>query len=80
MKAITYVKKIREQNACSIALAENLTRAMHREGIMDESLAIRFRPLFGDFDLVNADFEKVGITFAEPTTLDEIERAIKVNT
>ena len=76
MKAINYICKIKSENACSIETAEKLTRALHRENLMNESLAIRFRPLFGDFDIVNADFTKVGVTFAEPTTIDQLERAI----
>jgi len=76
MKAITYINKIRKENACSIHTAELLTKALHRENIMSETKAIRFRPLFGDFDVVNADFLNVGVTYAEPTTLDQIEEAI----
>lgn len=76
MKAINYVRKIEKENACSIHTAEKLTRALHREGVMDESLAIRFRPLFGDFDIVNSDFETRGVNFSEPTTLGEIKLAI----
>lgn len=79
MKAITYVNNIKKENACSILTAQKLTKALHREGIMDESLAVRFRPLFGDFDIVNADFEKNGVNFSEPTTINEIEYAIKAN-
>lgn len=80
MKAITYINKIKKENACSIHTAKLLTKAMHREGIMDETLAVRFRPLFGDFDIVNSDFETVGVTFAEPTNIGELERAVVCNT
>ena len=56
MKAATYIKRIKEDNACSIHTAEKLTEALHREGILHTDLAIRFRPLFGDFDVVHKEW------------------------
>lgn len=56
MKAATYIKRIKEDNACSIHTAEKLTEALHREGILHPDLAIRFRPLFGDFDVVHKEW------------------------
>lgn len=52
MKAATYISKIQKEQVCSIATAEKLTEALHREGLLDENLVVRFRPLFGDFDIV----------------------------
>lgn len=53
MRVVTIIKKIEKENGCSIATAELLTRALHREKRLDNDLAVRFRPLFGDFDIVN---------------------------
>lgn len=74
MKAATYIKKIKEINGCSILLAENLTNALHREKRLTKELAIRFRPLYGDFDIVNADFATAGIKNSESITLEELEK------
>jgi hypothetical protein len=52
MKASTYISKIQKEQICSIATAEKLTEALHREGLLDENLVVRFRPLFGDFDIL----------------------------
>ena len=60
MKAQTIIKRIEKEQACSIATAELLTRALHRENKLDKEQAIRFRPLFGDFDIVNADLFETG--------------------
>lgn len=56
MKAITIIKKIEKNGKTSIAQVELLTKALHREGRLAEDSAIRFRPLYGDFDIVNADW------------------------
>lgn len=56
MKAITIIKKIEKNGKTSIAQVELLTKALHREGRLPEDSAIRFRPLYGDFDIVNADW------------------------
>lgn len=58
MKSTTYINKIVRENACSIQTAEKLTEALHREGILHPDLALRFRPLFGDFDIVSAGWLK----------------------
>lgn len=50
MKARTYIDTIIKTNSCSINTAEKLTNAMHREGLLHEDLALRFRMLYGDFD------------------------------
>lgn len=58
MKAITIIKKIREENACSIHTCEMLNRALRREGYMSNDWNIRFMPLYARFDFVNNDFTK----------------------
>lgn len=73
MKAINYINKIIKDNACSIHTAELLTKALHRENIMSDTLAIRFRPLYGDFDIVNSDWLSVGITHNAPITMEELK-------
>ena len=60
MKANTILNKIKREDACSIATAELLTKALHREGKLEITQAIRFMPLFGKFDIVNADLFKTG--------------------
>jgi len=50
MKARTYIDTIIKTNSCSINTAGKLTKAMHREGLLHEDLALRFRMLYGDFD------------------------------
>lgn len=55
MKAITIMNKIKKANECSIATAELLTKALHREDKLSDDQAVRFRPLYGDFDIVNSD-------------------------
>ena len=52
MKAITYIKKIDKENACSIHTADKLSEALHRENFLHPDLVLRFRPLYGDFDFV----------------------------
>lgn len=73
MKAITYINRIKKENGCSIHTAEMLTKAFHREKLLGDDLAIRFRPLFGDFDIVNADFLTVGVNYSSPITLENLE-------
>lgn len=58
MKAATYINKIIRDDACSIHTAEKLTEALHREGLLHPHLALRFRPLYGDFDIVSAEWLK----------------------
>lgn len=60
MKALNILKKIKLENTCSIATADQLTKAIHREHLLGEKEAIRFKPLFGRFDLVNADWRENG--------------------
>lgn len=55
MKAITIIKKIEKEKGTNIAQVELLTKALHREGRLPENKMVRFRPLYGDFDIVNAD-------------------------
>ena len=50
MKARTYINTIIKTNGCSINTTEQLTKAMHREGLLHQDLALRFRMLYGDFD------------------------------
>ena len=60
MKAITIIKKIEKNGKTSIKQAELLNKALHREGRLAENKMVRFRPLYGDFDIVNADYIKTG--------------------
>ena len=60
MKAITILNKIKEEEVCSIARAELLTKALHREEKLNKEQAIRFMPLYGKFDIVNADLFSTG--------------------
>lgn len=60
MKAQTIINRIEKEQSCSIATAELLTKALHRENKLDANKAIRFRPLYGDFDIVNADLFMCG--------------------
>ena len=60
MKAETIINKIERSQVCSIHDAELLTSALHREKKLPAECAIRFRPLYGDFDIVNADYEEIG--------------------
>lgn len=55
MKAKTIILKIEKQASCSIREAELLTNALHREKLLEENRSVRFRPLYGDFDIVNSD-------------------------
>lgn len=55
MKAITIIKKIEKNGKTSIEQVELLTKALHREGRLAENKMVRFRPLYGDFDIVNSD-------------------------
>lgn len=56
MKAITYIEKIKRENCCSVHTAEILNKALHREGLLDKKLVLRFRPLYGDFDILHKDW------------------------
>lgn len=55
-----YIQKITRENACSIETAEKLDKALHRENKLHEWLKLRFRPLYGDFDVVG-NIRKAGI-------------------
>ena len=60
MKSCTILCRMQSTNTASISQTELLTNALHREQKLATDTAIRFRPLFGDFDLVNADLWKTG--------------------
>ena len=88
MKARTYIDTIIKTNSCSINTAEKLTKAMHREGLLHQDLALRFRILYGDFDYMpqtwmDGDFNQnvkpfyIG-NFTEPG--DILEQASKATT
>ena len=69
MKAITIIKKIEKNGKTSIEQVELLTKALHREGRLAENKMVRFRPLYGDFDIVNADWtvrKKFDLDLCEP--------------
>ena len=67
MKAKTYIEKIKKENACSIHTAEKLTEALHRENILHPDLSVRFRPLWGDFDIIETEWLHNGFN----RTIDE---------
>ena len=56
MKTESYIEKIKRENCCSVHTAEKLNKALHREGLLEESLVLRFRPLFGGFDILHKDW------------------------
>lgn len=60
MKASTMIKNAVQKGEFSIAKAELLTTALHRENKLPKNQAVRFRPLMGDFDIVNADLFATG--------------------
>lgn len=60
MSSQEMMNRILESQSCSIGIAEGLTKALHKENKLDKRKAIRFRPLFGDFDIVNADLWETG--------------------
>ena len=60
MKSSTIMNRINAAQECSIATAELLTNALHREGKLDEEKAVRFRPIIGDFDIVNKSLFTTG--------------------
>lgn len=74
MKVKTYLQKIKKENACSINTANNLTRALHREEKLNKIMAIRFKPLYGKFDIVNADYEINGLKkcYTDDLTIDNL--------
>lgn len=80
MKSATYIQKIEKEQACSIATVEKLTAALHREELLDKELVIRFRPLFGDFDVVNAGwFETQKMSFHQPIgSIKELANLVKM--
>lgn len=61
MKATTYIQKILAEGACSVATAEKLTEALHREGLLHPHLSVRFKILFGNFDIVETEWLKGNI-------------------
>lgn len=72
MKSKTIVEKIKRENACSVHTAELLTNAFHREGKLSADKAIRFKPLYGTFEIVNADF-KTKLTDAFPISFFDLQ-------
>jgi hypothetical protein len=56
MKSETYIKKILAEGACSIETTEKLTEALHREGLLHPHLSVRFKFLFGTFDIIETDW------------------------
>lgn len=52
------IKQIKITNKCSIDRAKELTKALHSEGLLDKSLAVRFRPLYQDFDILEKRYFK----------------------
>lgn len=73
MKAITYAKRIKERRATSVNEVEKLSRAMHREGLLDSEYELSFMPLYGKFRYVNADYFKTGVLTSEDVVdIDEI--------
>lgn len=60
MKAATILRKMEATQVASIAQTELLTKALHREGKLPGTQAVRFMLLYGKFDIVNADLWKTG--------------------
>ena len=50
------IQDISKERVKTTLMAEDLTKALREDGLMSEEYAIRLRPLFMDFDIVNADF------------------------
>ena len=75
MKAETIINKITAEQVCSIHTCELLTKALHRENKLALDRAVRFRPLFGDFDIVNADYEENGVTagYIQPVRIEALK-------
>lgn len=46
------ISKIITENECSIEMAEQLTETLHNGRYLHKDLVLRFRPLYGDFDIV----------------------------
>lgn len=67
MKLSTILKKVKAENRCSIATAEKIGKKMTDLGIISESEIFRFRPLYGDFDVVPRAWIEKGC----PGPLDE---------
>lgn len=73
MKAETIIKKIISENQCSIATAELLDRALKREKHLPSNVWLRFRPMFGDFDVIDVNI------YDDSCDFSNISRQIKVN-
>lgn len=76
MKSSTIMRRIKEKGTCTIAACEKLTYTLICEGKLNPSQAIRFRPLHGDFDIINSDYYITG-TFnpdlcCGPFNIDEL--------
>lgn len=52
MTSDNYINRIIATNECSIATAQKLTAALHREKKLDPRLMVRFRPLDGGLDII----------------------------
>jgi hypothetical protein len=50
------IQDISKERVKTTLMAEDLTKALREDGLMSEEYAIRLRPLFMDFDIVNASF------------------------
>ena len=50
------IQDISKERVKTVLMAEDLTKALRADGLMSEEYAIRLRPLFMDFDIVNASF------------------------
>lgn len=50
------IQDISKERVKTTLMAEDLTNALREDGLMSEEYAIRLRPLFMDFDIVNASF------------------------
>ena len=60
MKSSTILNRMQSSNTASIAQVELLTKALYREHKLPNDRAVRFRPILGDFDIVNRDLWKTG--------------------
>lgn len=61
MKAKTiFTNRIEKIHACSIATAELLTKALHREHLLEVNRAVRFNPIMLEFEIVNSNYLDTG--------------------
>lgn len=79
MKLTTILNKVKSENRCSIATAEMINQKLHEEHLIPDQMVFRFRPLYGDFDLVTRDWlEGVTPTSENYTYIGTIDDLIAI--